>query len=113
VQRLSHFTPEQGIQYPLDRKLDGRILCTAEVYFDCVLSVISLLLTLFRPSFVAFKNSVLTSQKMQYLSSTNTNSLMLFRKTVSVYPQKKHFVDTKCRICYRLSSFILVEFVNV
>jgi Zn-finger protein len=62
---------------------------------------------------VAFKDSVLTSQKMQYLSTTNTSWLMPFRKTVTLYSQTKHFVDTKCRICYCLSSFILAEFVNV
>ena len=62
---------------------------------------------------VAFKNSVLTLQKMQYLSSTKISWLMLFRKTVTVCSQKKHFVDTKCRIFYSLSSFILAEFVIV
>jgi hypothetical protein len=67
----------------------------------------------FKTTSVAFKNSVLTLQKMQYLSSTKISWLMLFRKTVTVCSQKKHFVDTKCIICYCLSSFILAEFVSV
>ena len=50
---------------------------------------------------------------MQYLSSTKISWLVLFRKTVTVYSRKKHFVDTKCGICYFLSSFILAEFVSV
>ena len=80
-------------------------LCT-----ECYISAINPFKTTFS---VAFKNSILTSQKMQYLSSTNTSWLMLFRKAVTVYSQKKHLVDTKCRICYCLSSFRLAEFINV
>jgi len=49
MRRLSHFTPGKGIQYPLDRKLGGCILCTTKIYFDYVLSVISVILTLLRP----------------------------------------------------------------
>jgi hypothetical protein len=77
MRHLGHFTPGKGIQYPLDRKLGGRILCATEIYFDCLLSVTSPFKTTFS---VPFKNAVLTSQKMQYLSSTKTSWLMLFRK---------------------------------